>query len=76
MALIRQIIRCELDPLQPVAEACAVINALTQCHPRDEAVILQGVKDKIDVRLSQLQKKGESTHAEPLCEFGRKQKDQ
>lgn len=54
MAIIQPVLKAEIDPLQPVPEALAIISSLLPYHPNQEAEILQGVKDAIDKRLHQL----------------------
>lgn len=69
MAHVQPIIRCEIDPLKPVPEACAVINALLPYHPGQEEAILQGIKDAIDQRLKQL--KGVESIDQSIHQSGR-----
>lgn len=54
MAQVKPIVRAELDPLNPVQEICSVVMAILPYHPNQEAEILQGVKDAIEVRMKQL----------------------
>lgn len=56
MAKIDAVIRCELNPADPVNESCAVIHALTANHPGRERAILSGIKMAIDKRLAELEK--------------------
>lgn len=60
MAQIQPVVRCELDPLKPVPEICAVIMAVAPYHPGNEEAILQGVKEAVEQRLEQLKKGAES----------------
>lgn len=56
MAQIQPVIRCEIDPLKPVTEICAVIMAVIPYHSNQEAEILRGVQEAIDRRLKQVSK--------------------
>lgn len=58
MPNFRSLIGAEIDPANPVKEACAVINEIMKYHPGKEMKILQGIRDAIDIRLTQLQSKG------------------
>jgi len=66
MAQINPIVRCELDPMKPVPEICAVIMAVTPYHPGMEESILRGVVDAIERRLKQLE--GGASHGEQVRE--------
>lgn len=59
MAQFQQVIRCELDPSKPVQEICAVIMQISAYHPGQEEVILHGVRDAIEQRITQLVKGGD-----------------
>lgn len=63
MAQVQPIVRCEINPLEPVPEICAVIMAITPYHTGQEDAILQGLKEAIELRQKQL-KKGAETDGE------------
>lgn len=65
MPRIESIIRCELNPAQPVQELCSIIAAVSthQVNAGQEQAILLGLQTAIDHRLAQL-KKGSETNAE------------
>lgn len=56
MAIIQPKVIIELDPLQPVAEICAVMMALIPYQPAHEEEILIGVGKAIEDRLQELRK--------------------
>lgn len=66
MAKFRNLISADIDPAEPVREACAVINRLTQFHPGKESAILSDIHEAIGRRLEQL--KGVSANAQPVRE--------
>jgi len=53
---VQHVIKCEIDPMKPVPEVCAVIMALTHYHPQQEDAILLGVQEAIQRRRDQLAK--------------------
>jgi len=64
MAQVTPVVKCEIDPMKPVPEVCAIIMAVTPYHPGQEEAILVGVKEAIEQRLAQL--KGDETNAKSL----------
>lgn len=54
MAQVTPVVKCELDPFQPVPEVCAVIMAFIPYNPGQEEAILKGIKEVIEQRLTQL----------------------
>lgn len=56
MAIIQPKVFVELDPLDPVAEICAVMRALIPYQPNNEEKILIGVGKAIEDRLQALRK--------------------
>ncbi|PWV97430.1 hypothetical protein DFQ01_12174 [Paenibacillus cellulosilyticus] len=56
MAKVQPVIKCEIDPMKPVPEICAVIMAVTPYHPQQEDAILLGVQEAIQKRRDQLAK--------------------
>ena len=73
MPIIQPIIRCELDPAQPVSEICAVISTVIPYHPGQEGAILRGVLKAIEKRLEEM--KGAEMD-EPIRESGRDEQNQ
>ncbi|WMT42857.1 hypothetical protein RE628_11535 [Paenibacillus sp. D2_2] len=63
MAQIKAILKCELDPFNPVPEICQVIDAMIANNKLYEESILLGVIESIQGRLGSLeqQKKGVGT---------------
>lgn len=72
MAIVNTVIRCEINPLEPVPEICAVIMSIMPYHKEHEIEILQGVKEAIERRQAAL--KGVEQN-EPLRGNNRKQED-
>ena len=66
MPRIESVIRCELNPAQPVPELCSIIAAIAthQVNAGQEQAILLGLQKAIDQRLAQITKKGSETNAE------------
>ncbi|MNP36939.1 hypothetical protein D3C76_1303590 [compost metagenome] len=64
MAQVTPVVRCEIDPLKPVPEICAVIMAVIPYHPGQEEAILTGIKEAVEQRLTQL--KGDEANAKPV----------
>lgn len=54
MASIQPVLKCEIDPSNPVQEICAIISAITPYHPDQEERILCGVKDAIEKRMNKI----------------------
>ena len=74
MAQIQHILHINIDPAKPVQEICAVITAITPYHPADqEQVILQGVAEAIQNRLTEL--KGAENRNEQVREPGRNEEN-
>lgn len=73
MPLIESIIRCELNPGQPVPELCAVIAAISthQVNTGQEQAILLGLQGAISQRLAQINRKEGESNAEQVCESDR-----
>ncbi|ASA22309.1 hypothetical protein [Paenibacillus donghaensis] len=75
MAIIKPKVFIELDPLQPVAEICAVMMALIPYHPGQETDILIGVGKAVEDRLQAIRKEVRD-HGKPVRESDRKPEDQ
>ncbi|WP_375103764.1 hypothetical protein ACDZ28_32655 [Paenibacillus sp. RS8] len=75
MAIIQPKVFVELNPLDPVAEICAVMMALIPYQPNHEEDILIGVGKAIEDRLQALRKEVKA-HGESVREPDRKPKDQ
>jgi hypothetical protein len=56
MANITQVIKAEINPLEPVQEICAVMAAVMPYHPGQEEAILRGVQDAIERRMKHITK--------------------
>jgi len=61
MAKFAQKIQAELDPRQPVSEACAVIDVMIAHNQQHEEAILRGISEAIENRMAQL--KGDESDA-------------
>ncbi|GIP14403.1 hypothetical protein J40TS1_00450 [Paenibacillus montaniterrae] len=59
MPRIENLMRCELNPAEPVQELCAVIAAVSAYHPGKETELLKGLQAAIAERLSIIEPKGE-----------------
>jgi len=70
MANVQPVIRCELDPLKPVPEICAVIMSFMPYHPNQEVDILHGVQEAIERRLKMIAK-GDEESGEQVRESSR-----
>ncbi|MDH6430288.1 MULTISPECIES: hypothetical protein [unclassified Paenibacillus] len=75
MAIIQPKVFVELDPLDPVAEICAVMMALIPYQPNHEEKILIGVGKAIEDRLQDLRKEVKA-HGESLRKSNRKSENQ
>ena len=66
MPRIESIIRCELNPAQPVQELCTIIAAVSthQVNAGQEQTILLGLQKAIEQLLAQITKKGSERNAE------------
>lgn len=67
MANVLPFLRCEINPLQPVSEICAIITAVMPYHPDSEEQILIGIGAAIEKRIQQL-RGAEQQDAKQICE--------
>ncbi|MGO4345545.1 hypothetical protein AB4Z45_08645 [Paenibacillus sp. MCAF9] len=56
MAQVQHVLNIAIDPLKPVPEICAVIQAIVPYHQGQEEAILLGVQEACEARLNQLRK--------------------
>jgi hypothetical protein len=57
LAIIKPILRAEIDPTNPVPEAMQVIHCLLANNPGQEKAIIQGIMDGIEVTLKRIEEK-------------------
>ncbi|WHX50564.1 hypothetical protein QNH46_07930 [Paenibacillus woosongensis] len=71
MAQIQNVLRVELDPNNPVPEACQVIQAIISMYTiAERAAIIEAIQDELGVAVKQL--KGVEAHGEPVRRNNRK----
>jgi hypothetical protein len=63
MAEMKNIVRFDIDPSQPVAELCNVIAGVIRLWPGSELDILRGVRNDIDKALEFYESKDEQGKA-------------
>lgn len=54
----RQLIECTIDPSNPIPELSAVISAVLEYHPDEQADILYLLYREIECALTQLESEG------------------